>query len=99
MRESAVAASRWVGRAGHRALAEHLATANRLEGGANMFNVGRAAIVGPDNGDHIEPARLFEQAVELLKLEGGSERSLKTSLIKWLKIRVLKIESKLLGKV
>src|SRR4051812_9991899 len=52
-------------------LAEHLPPADRLEGVADVLDLGAAAVLGPDDGDDIEAAALLEQAMAFEEVEGG----------------------------
>jgi hypothetical protein len=56
-------------------LAEHLTTPDCFERVGEVFDGGRAAVVGPNDRDDVEPAALLEQAVLLEKLEGGERQA------------------------
>jgi len=49
--------------------AEHLASADGLEGMAEMLDRRRSSPLGPDDGDHVEPAALVQKAVCLEEME------------------------------
>lgn len=59
------------GTAGITSLAEHLPAANRFERIADVFDLGLATIVGPDDRHDVEPATDFQQSVFAKEVERG----------------------------
>jgi hypothetical protein len=53
------------------ASAEHLPSADRLESVLEVLDRGKPAVIGPDDRDDVEPARMFEQGMALEEVERG----------------------------